>query len=100
MNKIDKNEELDQYYFVYHPLLKEDKQNIYELYYYEDYSINEIAEIYHVSKNAIFNNLKTIENQLYQYEKKMHLIAKKQYLNDLLSAYNINVDQLMEGYDE
>ena len=32
MNKIDKNEELDQYYFVYHPLLNEDKQNIYELY--------------------------------------------------------------------
>ena len=100
MNKIDKNEELDQYYFVYHLLLKEDKQNIYELYYYEDYSINEIAEIYHVSKNAIFNNLKTIENQLYQYEKQMHLIAKKQYLNDQLSAYNIDVDQLMEGYDE
>lgn len=100
MNKIDKNEELAIFYQYYHPLFKPEKQTIFELYYFEDYSINEIAELNHVSKNAIYNSLVLIEAQLHQYEEKLGLIKKTQYLDQQLAPFDVNVETLMKGYDE
>ena len=81
MKKFDKNKKLDEYYVAYRHLLNEKQQDIYELYYFEDYSINEIAEVREVSKNAVYNMLKRIEEDLIKFEKQLNLIKKN---NDIL----------------
>jgi len=56
-----------------------DKQTDYlESYYYEDLSISEIAEIYDVSRNAVFDQIKRATKLLEDYEEKLNLLEKHQ----------------------
>ena len=58
------------------------KQNDYlELYYGDDYSLGEIAENFHVSRQAVYDNIKRTENILEDYEAKLHLYAEFQARN-------------------
>jgi uncharacterized protein len=47
------------------------------LYYQQDYSLHEIAELYDVSRNAVFDHLKKVEDHLLNYEEKLGLYALK-----------------------
>lgn len=47
-----------------------------ELYYYEDYSLSEIAEESNVSRQTVYDNIKRTEQLLEAYEKKLHLYEK------------------------
>ena len=63
MERIVKYQELNELFLTYKSLFTE-KQTAYFNYYYElDYSYQEIADIYKVSRNAIFDALKKVENQ-------------------------------------
>ncbi|TNF07027.1 MAG: hypothetical protein EP317_05585, partial [Bacillota bacterium] len=55
----------------------------YELYYYEDYSLQEIAELYQVSRNAVFDHLKKVEEHLFDYEDKLKLLYKQNQRSSL-----------------
>ena len=51
MEALDKKEQLNQLFDLYQPLLT-DKQSLYfELYYKEDYSLQEISELYQLSRS-------------------------------------------------
>ena len=43
------------------------------LYYLDDFSLGEIAEEYHVSRQAVYDNIKRTEAMLEQYEEKLLL---------------------------
>ncbi len=47
-----------------------------ELYYLEDYSLGEISELYQVSRQAVYDNIKRTESMLESYEKKLHLYER------------------------
>lgn len=96
MNKIDQEQNLEQFYFAYKNLLTEKQRNIYELYFFEDLSINEIAELQNVSKTNIFRTIKKIIVLLKDYEDKLHLIKQYNYIKKKLSKKNINFDSLLE----
>jgi len=74
-------------YDFYGRLLK-DKQRLYfEMYFQEDLSLGEIAELLKVSRQAVFDQVKRVARQLEQYENKLQLLARyekrKQMLEEL-----------------
>ena len=64
---------LNDLFDIYKDLLTDKQQKYFMDYYFENLSFAEIADKYDVSRNAIFNQLKIIENKLYDYEKKLKI---------------------------
>lgn len=60
----------------YGSLLTEKQQNVWDLHYQQDFSLAEIAEAEHISRQAIFDLLKRTERILTEYEKKMGLVQR------------------------
>ncbi|MFV0469787.1 MAG: sigma factor-like helix-turn-helix DNA-binding protein, partial [Dysgonomonas sp.] len=52
--KIEDKLEAIELYEIYSPLLSDKQREIFEHYYFEDMSIVEIADVFEVSKNAVF----------------------------------------------
>ncbi len=63
-------------YDFYGPLLTAHQQKVYEMAVYENLSLNEIADIEGVSKQAVHDLLKRTTTLLKGYEEKLGLIAK------------------------
>lgn len=63
--------------YDFYGILLTDKQKEYmELYYREDYSLSEIADLVHVSRQAIYDNIKRTEQLIENYEVKLQLHNK------------------------
>ena len=78
MESLEKKEQLNLLFDFYKSLLT-DKQVLYfERYYREDFSLQEIAELYHVSRNAVYDHLKKVEDHLYDYENKLKLFESRE----------------------
>ncbi len=87
---IDKVE-VSNLYEYYGELLTKKQQEIFEYYYFEDLSIIEIAQIYDVSKNAIYNSLKKSINQLEKYEEKLKIKNRYEYNIKILKNANVEM---------
>ena len=74
-------------YEIYKNLLTDKERNYFEYYFYEDYSLNEIAEIFDVSKAYASKCLNQINNKLIKYEESLKINKKnndiKSYLNTI-----------------
>ena len=92
MEALDKKEQLNQLFDLYKALLTEKQVLYFELYYHEDYSLQEISELYLVSRNAVFDTLKKVEEHLYDYEQKLKLLKHQNLRNKL-------IDEAMEKND-
>lgn len=80
MNRILLNDLFD----IYQEFLTPKEQEIFKLYYQEDYSLTEIKDILNISRSAIHNTLKIVENKLMNYEQKIHQDALKKELKSIL----------------
>ncbi|MDD3842075.1 MAG: YlxM family DNA-binding protein [Candidatus Izemoplasmatales bacterium] len=70
--------------FDIYGLLLTDKQREYFQYYYsDDYSLSEIAELYKVSRNAVFDQIKKAINHLEKYEEKLNIWKQKQKIETI-----------------
>ena len=72
-------------YDYYKDLFTEKQKMYFEDYYFNNLSLAEIGENYGVSRNAVHNQLKIIENKLDEYEKILNLYEKKNKIIDILS---------------
>ncbi len=90
MKKIDTKIDITNLYEIYKNLLTEKQQNVFEQYYYEDESINEIASQLDISKNAVFNNLEKVKANLLKFESTLHIFYNKEFNISLLNAYDID----------
>jgi len=60
----------------YGPLLTEKQRNVWDLHYQQDLSLAEIAEVEHISRQAIHDLLKRTERILTEYEEKLRLVQR------------------------
>lgn len=78
------------YLFDYYSELFTDKQKDYfKDYYFNNLTLQEIADNNNVSKNAVHKNIKEIEKKLEYYESKLKLYSNKQKIEDLI----VNLDK-------
>ena len=79
--EMEKNDRINSLFEFYQPLLTKKQNDYLELYYGDDYSLGEIAENFHVSRQAVYDNIKRTESILEDYEQKLHLYAEFQARN-------------------
>ncbi len=81
---MDKRIRLNLLYDYYKDFFTEKQQSYFEDYYYSNYSLGEIAEANNVSRNAIHNQLKIVEDRLEEMENILNLVDKKTKVMSML----------------
>ena len=77
---------LNNLYDCYKELLTDKQKMYFEDYYFNNLSLSEIAENYDVSRNAVHNQLKIIEEKLEAFEFKLQISNKKKKIIKLLEG--------------
>jgi len=93
MNNLEKKDYFNELYSYYSNLLTDKQREVFEEYYFNDYSLSEIAEESSVSRAAIFDTLSKVERLLENYEEKLQILAKNK-------AINLKLEELKEHSDE
>ncbi|MEW6623285.1 MAG: YlxM family DNA-binding protein [Bacillota bacterium] len=62
----------------YTPLLTKRQQQVFNLYYFQDFSLGEISQELNISRQAVFDLIKRTEKVLENYEQKLQLLEKYQ----------------------
>ncbi len=73
-------------YDFYGPLLTKHQQHIYEQVVYENLSLNEIADLEGISKQAVHDLMKRCTQTLQSYEDKLHAIRSFQRIRESADA--------------
>lgn len=81
----------------YQNLLTETQRTYFIDYYFNNLSLQEIADNNHVSKNAISKTLKEVKEKLDYYETNLHLLSNKTSIKKILENYS-NTFDLIEKY--
>ncbi|RFA37682.1 hypothetical protein CAI16_00860 [Virgibacillus dokdonensis] len=81
---LEKTTRMNYLFDFYQALLTPKQRNYMEMYYLEDYSLGEISEVFDVSRQAVYDNIKRTEQMLESYEQKLHLYEKFQRRFELL----------------
>lgn len=101
---LEKNEYLNDLFDIYHALLTNKQRRYFEYYYQEDYSLNEIAELYNISRNAVYDHIKKVEEHLNNFEEKLKLFEIKKARNllydKLEETNNLNIINDLRKLDE
>mgnify|MGYP005769449909 CR=1 FL=1 len=74
-------------YDFYGELLTEHQKSVYEDFVLNDYSLSEIGEARHISRQGVYDIVRRCEKQLNGYEEKLHLVQK--FLNAKVQVENI-----------
>ena len=93
---MDKEIYLSSLYDYYGDLLTDKQKEYFEDYYFSNYSLQEIAENYKVSRNAVHKQLKEIENKLIDYEDKLNLLKKAEEIREIISDLDDNIKEQIE----
>jgi uncharacterized protein len=86
---LEKTTRLNYLFDFYQSLLTEKQRNYMALYYLDDYSLGEIAEEFHISRQAVYDNIKRTEAMLEEYEEKLLLFSKFQERNQVLTQLRV-----------
>lgn len=86
-------EKISRLYDFYKELLTAKQRDYFEMYYFYDNSLGEIANDNNLSRNAIYDNIKKTCKILIDYESKLHLVEKEEKRMGIIS-------KLEEKYDD
>ncbi len=95
---MNEREKLVELYLIYGNLLTNNERTYFEYYYYEDYSLTEIAENHNVTKANVSKVLNVVSDKLNDYEEKLKINENHKKIKDIISGLN-NKD-LQEKIDE
>lgn len=73
----------------YQSLLTDVQKKYFEDYYFNNLSLQEIADSYEVSRNAISKTLKEIKEKLDYYESNLKLLSNNKKIRELLSEEDL-----------
>ncbi len=82
--QLEKHDYILSLFDFYNGLLTEKQKKYFQDYYFDDLSISEIASIYDLSRNAIFDQLKKTEEKLLSFEKSLKLYEKTKKIAEIL----------------
>lgn len=83
--------------FDYYGELFTDKQKEYFIdYYFNNLTLQEIADNNKVSKNAVHKNIKDILQKLDYYESKLNLYSNKKKIEKLIVDIDVNIKEKIE----
>ena len=82
----------------YGDLLTAHQKEILQEYYYEDLSMNEIAENYSISKSAVQDLIRRSVSQLDDYDQKLDLIKRDEILNEILMEMKKENNDLLDRF--
>lgn len=85
-----KTERMNQLIDIYRPLLTPYQIEIAKLYYFEDWSLSEIAENKKVTRNAIFTLIHRVSKKLEMFEQQMQLTIRFQSVLKHLEFHSID----------
>ena len=71
-------------YDIYNSFLTDKKRKIFEYYYCENLSMQEIADLLKVSKSFVGSSIKSAEKKLDEFENHLHIHKNKQMLEKIL----------------
>lgn len=83
-DSLEKKNHYNLLYGNYQGLFTEKQRAIFDSYYGEDYSLSEIADIFNISRNAVWDALKKMHQKLEEYENILHLVENNQKLETYL----------------
>ncbi len=87
MDTLEKNQRLNALYSIYQDLLTEKQRLYFNAYYLDDYSLQEVATLFQVSRNAVFDQLKKTEEHLVKFEAVLKLNEQKEKRKAYLTSY-------------
>ncbi len=88
---------LNNLYDIYGELLDSKKKEYFEMYYFDNLSLQEISDNLGVSRNAIFKQIKNAEAKLLFYEEKLELFKKKEVLNEVIENTSGSIKEKLES---
>lgn len=84
-------------YDIYGELLDSKKKEYFEMYYFDNLSLQEISDNLGVSRNAIFKQIKNAEAKLLLYEEKLELFKKKEVLDEVIENTSGSIKEKLES---
>ena len=94
MDELEKTNQVNLLIDMYGELLTEKQRQYLKMYYEEDLSLAEIGEMLHVSRNAVYDQLRRSRQILDSYEQHLGLLAKHEARLHLIEK--IEADDHME----
>ena len=79
----------NELYLIYKGLLNEKNSLIFDLYYGDNMTMQEIADLKNVSKSRVGSIIKNVQNKLDKYESVLHLYEKKEKLSKILELNDL-----------
>lgn len=84
-------------YDYYQSLFTDRQQTYFEEYYFNNLTLQEIAELYNISRNAVSKTVKEVENSLISYEEKLKLYTKSKEIETLIKDINKDIkDRILD----
>ncbi len=97
MSKIEKIILLAELYDIYKELLSDKQREAFELYYFDDYSLSEIAEKKNITKTSIHEMIKKTEDKLSYCEEKLKISSKNKKINNIINnVNNLTKDEIVK----
>jgi len=94
---LEKTNQVNLLFDFYAPLLKGKQREYLELYYLDDLSLGEIAEMHEVSRQAVYDHIKRAEKQLFEYDQKLCLAERHEQRMTVMNRMNELVNELAES---
>lgn len=88
MNRTEECIYYNQLFDLYGNLLTNREKEIFNLFYEEDLSLQEIADLRNVSKSSIGKSIKIITEKLEEYEQKLGFLNKQNQIKKELNCLN------------
>ncbi len=94
---MEKNVQIGILLDIYGKLLTEKQRKLLEDYYNNDLSLSEIAENEKITRQAVRDNLKKGENNLFEYEERLEIMKKNKIKEDLIKEIKSEISKIEQN---